>query len=392
MIKTIIFGIVAASAVLLVAAELACKDQDGNDVDWFAALKIPKQEDQAEPLNTGFSYAYISGKPLKGKGKEDTSAWKLSKVLTTDKDSIFGKTLAPLHADPKKYTHIMYNDAPPNTSSIKENGYQAHAKGVLAMDKDTGFWLIHSVPNFPQTPNQKYEWPNSGGRYGQSALCISFDTKQEGHNIVEQLTYMGINNYKFYVTENFERVVSNINEANSKRADPRNRRRTTSIVSLGQTAFTSFARSKKGAGEGDLYGKFVAPKLEQNMLVETWRRGRTLFGFSNGLLSQCNSQFKVKNIETIKIPFASGTTPAESGSWPYTKDHSKWGMSDSDANPFVCIGDINRMASQNKRGGGTVCLRNLNVWKRFREIICEVENCPNPKMWFKLNIFGKRFS
>lgn len=113
MIKTILFGLLAASAAILVSAELACKDANGNDVDWWIIYKLPYQKKEAEPLSTGYSYAYMTGKPLKG-GQEGTSDWKLADVLTTDKDSMFGKTLAPLYASPKKYTHVMYNDAPPH--------------------------------------------------------------------------------------------------------------------------------------------------------------------------------------------------------------------------------------------------------------------------------------
>lgn len=116
MIKTIIFGLIAASAVILASAELACKDEKGKDVDWFVVYKLPYQKDSPAPLNTGYSYAFMTGKPLKGSGKEETSSWKLSNMLTTDAKSIFGTTLAPLHSAPKKYTHIMYNDAPPEES------------------------------------------------------------------------------------------------------------------------------------------------------------------------------------------------------------------------------------------------------------------------------------
>jgi deoxyribonuclease-2 len=115
MTRGIILGLIAASAVVLVTAELACKDHNGNDVDWFVVYKLPYQKDYKEPINTGFSYAYMTGKPLKG-GKEGTDAWRLSDVLTTDTKSIFGKTLAPLHSAPRKYTHLMYNDDPPHGS------------------------------------------------------------------------------------------------------------------------------------------------------------------------------------------------------------------------------------------------------------------------------------
>ena len=46
--------------------------------------------------------------------------------------------------------------------------------GVLASDKTSGFWLIHSVPKFPNdTTAKSYYFPYSGKNYGQTFLCIS---------------------------------------------------------------------------------------------------------------------------------------------------------------------------------------------------------------------------
>lgn len=46
--------------------------------------------------------------------------------------------------------------------------------------------------------------------------------------------------------------------------------------------------------------------------------------------------------------------------WPETHDHAKWGISvDSD---WVCVGDINRMVSQRKRGGGTIAFQDNILW------------------------------
>ena len=44
------------------------------------------------------------------------------------------------------------------------------------------------------------------------------------------------------------------------------------------------------------------------------------------------------------------------GRWKHTVDHSKWCVGANAAKGHVaCIGDINRMSSQAKRGGGAVC-------------------------------------
>lgn len=46
-----------------------------------------------------------------------------------------------------------------------------------------------------------------------------------------------------------------------------------------------------------------------------------------------------------------------------------------DNNPFVCIGDINRMESQANRGGGTVCFMSPALWQALRGSIVEMEHC-----------------
>jgi len=264
----------------------------------------------------------------------------------------------------------MYNDAPPHGAG-KESGYRAHAKGVFAMDSDTGFWLIHSIPKFAQIPTKKYEYPDSGKNNGQTALCISFKTKDEGSDIVDQLKYMGTNMYDFFVTKDVEAIVKNIHELKAKRVKTPGEKRSTPIVSIKGTEFTSFARTKKGSGDGDLYSVYVAPKLGNNMFVETWRRGA-----GNPLNSTCKTNFKVNNINAMKIHFSKDSKLSDSSDWPYIRDHSKWGMSDSSNKPFVCIGDINRMESQNSRGGGTVCVKHANLWHRFRDSIHELDPCP----------------
>ena len=46
--------------------------------------------------------------------------------------------------------------------------------------------------------------------------------------------------------------------------------------------------------------------------------------------------------------------------WPETHDHAKWAIT-KDHN-WVCVGDINRMISQRKRGGGAVAFQNPTLW------------------------------
>lgn len=70
---------------------------------------------------------------------------------------------------------LMYNDEMPNGTSSEA---AAHAKGVVAFDAESGFWMTHSVPRYPPAPDDGYSYPTTGTRYGQTVLCVSLHFKQ----------------------------------------------------------------------------------------------------------------------------------------------------------------------------------------------------------------------
>lgn len=45
--------------------------------------------------------------------------------------------------------------------------------GVTVFDKDSGLWLVHSVPKFPPATDKNYSYPSSADIYGQHFLCVS---------------------------------------------------------------------------------------------------------------------------------------------------------------------------------------------------------------------------
>ena len=49
---------------------------------------------------------------------------------------------------------------------------------MIAFDESTGFWLIHSMPKYPQKQADGYRWCDNVDRYAQSFLCISMSTSQ----------------------------------------------------------------------------------------------------------------------------------------------------------------------------------------------------------------------
>jgi deoxyribonuclease II len=64
--------------------------------------------------------------------------------------------------------------------------------------------------------------------------------------------------------------------------------------------------------------------------------------------------------KTFDVKYINLSSMGAHWAWPETHDHAKWGISvQSD---WVCVGDINRMISQRKRGGGTIALQNKTLW------------------------------
>lgn len=250
----------------------------------------------------------MTGKPIKGKASASKPGWQLSSKLITADDSMFGQTLAPVYAEHAKYTTALYNDAPPEGAG---NSHFAHAKGVLAMDKDTGFWLVHSVPNYAPDFSQSYKYPESGHINGQTLLCISFNTKAEGNDIAEQLTYMRPNIYDLQITADVEALAPAIRILENQKWPTDANEHTNQITSIKGEQFMSFSRNAKSAG--DLYSEYVAPSLETDLLVETWRRGA-----GGPLHSNCTTpHYKVYNIEEVNLKLNNGVKgqPEETSPW-----------------------------------------------------------------------------
>jgi deoxyribonuclease-2 len=117
-----------------------------------------------------------------------------------------------------------------------------------------------------------------------------------------------------------------------------------------------FAKSKQA--NTDFWEAVVAPNINRNFIVETW--GRPLDP------SYCGFR-KVENIKEI--------TFSDEIKFLETKDHSKWGITSTTSNGIVCIGDINRMTSQRKRGGGGTCFTDQNIYNQFNRIVSIVDRC-----------------
>ncbi|CAA86412.1 Deoxyribonuclease-2 [Caenorhabditis elegans] len=354
-------------------AAFSCKDQSGNDVDWFAVYKMPIEKDDGSVtgLAGGVAWYYVD---VNKKGTLTPSAKTLD-----DNDQAIAYTLQQYYdkQNDKTIFHVMYNDEPwgsKSTSGIKleeilsnrvYSNYTheddststafGHTKGTIFFDGTSGVWLVHSVPLFPNPT--KYEYPVSGHDYGQTMLCMTFKYAQL-KSIGTQLFFNRPNIYSSNLPTNM--AADNADLAKAIAGQYQKGQPFQSVIELETMAgysFTNFAKSKEF--NADLYDTLVAPTLKTDLVVETWRRG-------SEIPLDCKLTYHANDALSIHV----GSTTAFS----YTKDHSKMAHSADMTKPWVCIGDINRMTSQYVRGGGTTCISSSFLWKAY-SVIATQNNC-----------------
>ncbi|CAI2357597.1 unnamed protein product [Caenorhabditis sp. 36 PRJEB53466] len=353
-------------------AAFSCKDQSGADVDWFAVYKMPIEKDDGSVtgLASGIAWYYVD---VNKKGALTPSAKTLD-----DTDQALAYTLQQYYdkQDDKTIFHVMFNDEPWGSKSTAEIKLEeilsnrvygnntvfaststafGHTKGTIFFDGDTGVWLVHSVPLFPNPT--KYEYPASGHDYGQTMLCMTFNYA-ELKKIGTQLFFNRPNIYSSNLPTSM--AADNEDLAKAIAGQYQKGEPYSSVLDLetkGGYSFTSFAKSKEF--NADLYDTLVAPTLKTDLVVESWRRG-------SEIPLDCKLTYHANDALSIHV----GSTTEFS----YTKDHSKMAHSADMTKPWVCIGDINRMTSQYVRGGGTTCISSTFLWKAY-SVISTQNNC-----------------
>lgn len=324
-------------------ALIGCRDENNKIIDYFYLYNLPQDlPAQTVYKSDGLRYAYKTS-------TDPDSKWIDSNIKINDSNSMAGLTLNPMYDDQTTIA-ILYND---QTPSLNDDDSKGHSKGVLVTNGKQGFWLVHSVPRYPPNlEDGQYDYPTTGGKYGQNFLCITM-TATEIDKASTQLMMNNVQVYSSRLPENLKAKFPNIVrllEGNQ----------ILTLKSINGIEFTSFAKSS--TFQRDLYQDLVGPSLKTNLSVETWRMGTA----TNNLPSNCTTTYNVNTVTNIEI--------TESNyKFSSSRDHSKWAVS-SDSN-WICVGDINRQYSQFKRGGGTVCQNSKPISDAYRSVIAGVEPC-----------------
>eukprot|EP00029_Vermamoeba_vermiformis_P013589 TRINITY_DN850_c0_g1_i1.p1 TRINITY_DN850_c0_g1~~TRINITY_DN850_c0_g1_i1.p1 ORF type:complete len:384 (-),score=34.65 TRINITY_DN850_c0_g1_i1:40-1119(-) len=339
---------------ICIADSFVCRDEfTGAPVDWWITYKFPEEAKNSE---SGTSYAYMDANTY------TSSQWKISTKSLDDSDSALSATLDPFYSNPTGY--IMWNDESPDGHKTSS---KAHAKGLMTLDMNGGFFLRHSIPRFPENPSQGgYSFPDNERVYGQTLLCITMNVDQL-NQIAGQYVINNPYVYASTIPSNVGSAYSYFEQLVSLKTKPTGQTVTnnvTNVFSSGGVLFTDFAKDK--AWDQDLYDDLVGPYYRTNLIVESW--GRPL------MPSDCSDNYKTMNVKQVTFD--------SSISFHETKDHAKWAASPMSSNkhlrsnPYVtCIGDINRMTSQRNRGGGATCIINSNINAAFNNLATQVDSC-----------------
>lgn len=319
-------------------------NESGQPVDWWFMYKMPKLKKNAqEDSATGYEYIYYDGS--------------LDKVIQSPFLLSEGKGALNLTLDatfenaPETTGWILYNDEMPVDAQRKDSSSYGHTKGVLAFDTKTktALWLLHSWPKFTDPDKQHIPTP----QYGQTFLCLSIDMATAGR-IANQMrlhqepqifgsripTTLSENDPLFLLSQSVDRNA----EGDSNIIDCKTR---------GGLDFKVMAKNRHWGK--DFWIDLVGPALQADLNVESWIRGKIPpILDSDGIHKTYDVKFI--DLNPLGFPFI----------WPESHDHAKCAITtDKD---WICVGDINRMVSQERRGGGTIAFQNKILWGAISKI------------------------
>lgn len=244
-----------------------------------------------------------------------------------EKDDNINIWISNLYKDRDWTNWIVYND---ETSYIGNNQHKkGHCKGILSWNEQNISWMCHSVPNFPRSFNGNTISEIEHGEYiyGQSFQYIEIPyDKTLLYSILSNIHIMKAHVYiEKYTTPDVSfsnMILKNCNSISS--------------IKLNEN-ITHIAKSPHY--EIDIYSDYIVKEYPFKWYIETWIRGHHIESVNENIV----------DIKTIKF---------ENVHFTESQDHSKWGVSD---NSFYWIGDLDRMTSQYKRGGGGFIINNKSV-------------------------------
>jgi deoxyribonuclease II len=319
--------------------QVSALNDNGHPVDWWFLYKVPKLTQNAESQSTvGYEYVYFD---------PTSSAVAKSSHLLTDGKGALDLTLQSVFQHAATTTGwILYNDQMPAGAKRPDNSAFGHTKGVIAYDTSSGsaFWLLHSWPQYAIPTRSALPTP----MFGQTFLCMTLDSATASKIATQMLSFQEPQSYLPRIPASLKKTdpLYLLTQPFNPRATPGGSN-VLNCKTHGGQAFKVIAKNRNWGK--DFWNDLVGPTLKASMDDETWIRGPIPpIIDSDGI----HKTFDIKfiNLAPLGAPWA----------WPETHDHAKWGITTT--SDWICVGDINRMISQENRGGGTIALQNKTLW------------------------------
>ena len=331
----------------LKAPSFSCLDESGTPVDsWVALSQDEDYQYYFHHIDDGFT-----------KSSHMLNQTTYGSIMSTV-NQLYSSDLNSSSTGGTAYA--LYNDDPP--TEVTPSSTFAHSKGMILTNSTHGFWMVHSKPNWPNPRGAgAVAFPDS--TYAQSLMCVNFNI-----STINAIAAAQMINFP-YIYDSFLASDLQTQLANFKSWVEGDKSSLTSdanvFASTGGVEYTHFAKSKNW-GKG-LYEDLVAPGLNSSLNVETWRLGS---GGRMGSMCTGHEQEVYYNTLLHDVMEVSTVTMPDGASWTGTKDHSKWATTFDSNTHAVCISDINRMCSQENRGGGSLCATGQSdLWTSFDNAI-----------------------
>jgi len=304
------------------------------------------------------------------------------------------------------WTHwIVYNDEPPlflnktDSTFIKPSSTKGHCKGILAWNDVEMSWLIHSVPCFPT-----FFCPGASGDlervfsemrpseeiYGQSFGYFYLSWEKEGTEMAKKricslLEHIKVMEPCIYLSKGFWGTPYAENWKQESEKDNKEQGAMGLCHWVGiEGKWEHYAKSPHY--EQDFYEELA--KQKGGCRVESWIRGQKVE--DSALVSNNAIVYSLKpsSSSDSRKKSVKGKDGYESFKYLESQDHSKWAVSTLDnsysqmidrdnihstgteqMNHWVMIGDLNRMHSQWKRGGGGMMIWDAELRKAWNGLI-----------------------
>lgn len=340
---------------------LSAMDDTGNAVDWWFLYKVAGDSTTDSGTKaTGTEYAYFDAN-TPANGKLTLSSHHV------DQGGALPNTLKQVYqsrgTSAQHLGWFFYNDENPITGKVV--GSRGHTKGVLAFDlgTDSAFWLIQSTPKFP--PSGKYSFPATGMPNAQTLLCITLQDASVAQTIAKQMyaaqqpnVYLASKVPVDLANQPNDPRVLLIQNKVAKGSTP-----LSAVIpfhSKSGAKFTSMAKNKTWGL--DFYNDLVGPALHDDLDVETWEHDPTPPSLDSDKIHTVVDMTGI-DLRPLGIDFR----------WSESEDHAKLAISArSEADHFVCVGDINFTIAQRKRGGGTVAFQCEALWSSLSQVLVGV--------------------